>query len=248
MTNLIFTGGLFKVTNEEIILFCRNPAHIKAGEDRHNRKNLLTYSARTIDFNTNIGKATDLDPYPNNYYTEGILCGCSKTLASKNYSGAMSSLVEPERVKAIGHLLATKHSLRDIATYLRYWGYLEITDDQKYIPFNKIPSLNEPFVEIKDIYHIDYFNHPDRKSFLIGKRGFITKGGSISSARDSYKATYMHMYTPYKLPDFKIGDLLPLTENRSHDIKDAGTLRICFIGAETKLIGVPFDDLPSEIV
>lgn len=216
----IFTGGIFEVKDAKFHFYCRNfKAHNKNKETYIIKNKLQDHYLNCEDLKTILDSTF--------YLRSGAYCSCGNSI-KKNYE---SAVLEPDKIRSLGHLSKMKTPVEEMASYLRYWGYIQITDDDKYININDIPSFDSMnMVEIVDIDEEDAA-YPIRKNF-IGSRIFIPK---ITKSKHIKDNIYSVEGCSFKYYDFSFSH----SGNKNNIVKGDTTIKDClFYKFTMKTIGV----------
>lgn len=170
-----FTGGIFKIENNILYLVCRNSR-------MHSNRSLGTL----LDFH--VAEQITLNQLSSNFCVyhsqEGVICtDCSRYDYDLNHA----ILIDKARKTGLLRLSDIGASQKEIALYLRYWGYLEINDSSLQTELNLYKKYTKfdtsDFVFITKIDPRDGFY--DQRDKLERRQCFINKKMSSNEEVDS---------------------------------------------------------------
>lgn len=188
----VFTGGYFKIENDTISFGCRN---------KKVHKKVPAYT-RTFLIKT---MNSELSRY-SSYLTSGIRCTeayCYNTYENEN--GDESILLDPPRVQGLINLREIGADATELASYLRYWGFLQETKDDTFGISNKIRSLEDGnFCKIKEIKTDNYYSKQAKE--LLGRYVFTSDKIMDVTAKNAMaisSSVCFSFHTNYPDPTFK---------------------------------------------
>lgn len=208
MTKL-FTGGVFSINVEKnkLYFYCRN---IKFHPD--------DYSENTASRNFSIEALANTFQNESSYTRAGIRCceyDCGKILKTDE-----RILVSPVHVQGLMQLSKIKTKAEEIALYLRYHNFFQITPNDKYRVLQWLKSPTDPlgmsYVKIVDINRESAY--AENRDFLLNKYCYVKPTVNFENQKTKYNPDF---YT-YLLYREGAGDNYYFTDRstvRTHDGK-----------------------------